>query len=213
MTSPTPESDRQTSPVASGVSIRGGKGRAESASGFTAKAGTKTRLQSSAAAGAFRTADRADLWQRLQSNVYDPSSPVGETRQKVMAGILVLSFAVFIAVAWNKLNSTHGPADLGGADETAAASLSKDSVIRWQEPGPYPKTLRDPMVLGTSGFAGEGPGLPLRGIIYSEQRCSAIIGSRIVHQGDKIQNATVVRINKDSVEFELNGKTWTQKIR
>jgi len=212
MTSPAPESDRQNSPVASGVSIRGGKGRAESASGFMAKAGTNACFPSSAA-GAFRTADRADLWQRLQSNVYDPSSPVGETRQKIMAGILVLLFAVFIAVAWNKLNSAHSPADLGGTDETAAVSLSKDSVIRWQEPGPYPKTLRDPMVLGTSGFAGEGPGLPLRGIIYSEQRCSAIIGSRIVHQGDKIQNATVVRINKDSVEFELNGKTWTQKIR
>jgi type II secretory pathway component PulC len=46
----------------------------------------------------------------------------------------------------------------------------------------------------------------VKGILYSDDKPSAIIDTQIVHEGDKIYGATVVKINKDSVEFEIEGK-------
>jgi hypothetical protein len=201
--SPRPGLDKRLSPAIDGVAVREGSGQIRRAS------------SPPYAAPAAKTADRLDLWQRLQRNVYDPGSPVGQTRQKLMAVLLVALFGVFVAVAYHKLGASRDrAAPDGGADEVSTVDASRFDRIRWQRPKPYPEALRDPMVFGASGFAGgEGPGLPLKGIIYSPGQCSAIVGSKIVHPGDKIGSATVVSINKNSVEFEANGKTWTQKVR
>lgn len=50
-------------------------------------------------------------------------------------------------------------------------------------------------------------------ILYSEENPSAVIDNRIVHQGDIIKDITVVRINKNNVEFEKDGTVWTQRVR
>jgi hypothetical protein len=39
------------------------------------------------------------------------------------------------------------------------------------------------------------------------------VGIEIVHVGSKVAGATVTKINKDDVEFEINGKKWTQKVQ
>ena len=49
--------------------------------------------------------------------------------------------------------------------------------------------------------------------MYSEDNPTAVVGKKIVHVGEKVSGATVVGIDKDSVEFEMNGKEWTQKVR
>jgi len=49
------------------------------------------------------------------------------------------------------------------------------------------------------------------GILYSD-RSAAIIGSDIVHQGDKLGSVRINRIQPSHVEFEKNGQTWTQKV-
>ena len=54
--------------------------------------------------------------------------------------------------------------------------------------------------------------ISVRGIVYSEDNPSAVVSNEIVHEGDEIAGATVVKIHKDRVEFEMNGKTWTQKV-
>ena len=94
-----------------------------------------------------------------------------------------------------------------------AVAASKDE-IDWQIPEPYPTTLRDPMQFGrvTAAQAATG-GLIVKGIVYSQDSPSAVIGTQIVREGDKVLGATIVKINKDSVEFEMNGKTWTQKVQ
>ena len=66
-----------------------------------------------------------------------------------------------------------------------------------------------PAVVGTSGPVK----LKVRGIACSEELSSAVIVTTIVHEGDRVLGATVVRITKDSVEFEMNGQTWTQKVQ
>ena len=55
-------------------------------------------------------------------------------------------------------------------------------------------------------------GLVVRGILFSRDNPSAVVGTEVVHEGDKVLGATIVRINKDSVEFEKNGERWSQRV-
>jgi len=50
------------------------------------------------------------------------------------------------------------------------------------------------------------------GIIRSEDRSSAVVGIKIVREGDIIDGVTVVKIHSDKVEFEKDGQRWTQGI-
>lgn len=50
------------------------------------------------------------------------------------------------------------------------------------------------------------------GIIFSENKSSATVGDLIVHDGNTIHGVKVVKIYKDRIEFEKNGKSWTQQI-
>jgi hypothetical protein len=51
------------------------------------------------------------------------------------------------------------------------------------------------------------------GIVYGEGKQTALIDKEIVHPGDAIHGVKVVRIRRDSVEFEKKGKVWKQKVR
>jgi hypothetical protein len=51
----------------------------------------------------------------------------------------------------------------------------------------------------------------LTGILYSEDNPTAIIGGKIVKEGDIINGMKVVKIHRDRVEFEKDGKKWTQR--
>ncbi len=53
----------------------------------------------------------------------------------------------------------------------------------------------------------------VRDIVYSKDKPSAVIGSKIVYVGDKINDITIVKINRDSIEFERNGDRWEQNVR
>jgi hypothetical protein len=53
----------------------------------------------------------------------------------------------------------------------------------------------------------------VRAIVYSDDRPSALIGTKIVYVGDKVNDATIVKINRDSIEFENDESRWVQKVR
>jgi len=57
-------------------------------------------------------------------------------------------------------------------------------------------------------------GIPKNGVIigitYNENKSFAIIGTKIVGEGDTIDGVKIVKINKETVEFEKDGKRWTQ---
>ena len=46
------------------------------------------------------------------------------------------------------------------------------------------------------------------GILYIPEDSSAVIDSQIVHEGDTIYGATIVKIEKLQVEFERDGISW-----
>lgn len=54
--------------------------------------------------------------------------------------------------------------------------------------------------------------LTVKGILFSADNPSAVIGTEIAHVGDIIAGATIVKVNRRSVEFEKDGETWTQSV-
>ncbi len=53
----------------------------------------------------------------------------------------------------------------------------------------------------------------ITGIVYAEEKPSAIIDGQIVHEGETIHNVTVAKIHRDKIEFQKNDKRWKQKVR
>jgi len=53
----------------------------------------------------------------------------------------------------------------------------------------------------------------ITGVIYTEEKPSAIIDGEIVHEGDTIHGVKVVKIHRDKVQFEKKKKRWTQQTR
>ena len=98
--------------------------------------------------------------------------------------------------------------------ETANITNTSENKIDWEIPQQYPTTLRDPMKAGTSAASSSRTGeLVVRGIVYSQDNPSAVIGTQVIFEGEEIFGATITKINTDSVEFEKDGETWTQKIQ
>jgi hypothetical protein len=153
--------------------------------------------------------------QRIKDKLFAPKEGVSPTRQKAMVVLVPVLFIGMVLALVKVLGSgpskTTGPKIFKPSNPIAAAT----STIDWQIPPAYPTTLRDPMqfVSAPTVNQDEPGGLIVKGIVYSEDSSFAIIGTEIVHEGGTVSGATVVKINQDSVEFEMNGKRWTQKVQ
>ncbi len=151
-------------------------------------------------------------WQQIKSKLLTPKAGVGAHRQKAMVILVPVLFIIMIFVFTRVLSTpSRVTAQPGGFGPTGAVASPKD--IDWQIPEPYPTTLRDPMQIGSTGTtAVQTSELVVKGIVYSEDNASAVIGNKIVHEGEEVMGATVVKINSDSVVFKMNDKEWTQKV-
>ncbi len=131
----------------------------------------------------------------------------------------------------------------GRTEERKRAMEEAHTLITWQIPDLYPAKLRDPMLEGQANIYVEGePLLPgqdddiqrqgadgkiytkeeaydmgldiiIDGILYSEINRSVVIDNKILHEGDEIRKATIIKINKDNVEFERDGNKFTRPQR
>ncbi len=52
----------------------------------------------------------------------------------------------------------------------------------------------------------------ITGIIYAEEKSSATINGKVVHEAETIDGVKVVKIYRDKVEFEENKNRWTQRV-
>ena len=52
----------------------------------------------------------------------------------------------------------------------------------------------------------------ISGIVYSKDRPSAIINGKLIHEGDTIAGAKIIKINRKHVVFEINGKEVTSWV-
>lgn len=49
-------------------------------------------------------------------------------------------------------------------------------------------------------------------IVFGDENPSAIVSNRVVREGDTIEGFKVVKIHKNKVEFEKNGKSFTKQV-
>jgi hypothetical protein len=157
--------------------------------------------------------------QRIKDRLFAPQAGVNPVRQKAMVVLVPVMFIGMVLAFYKMLGGgpgeTTGPKVITPSNTIAAAS----STIDWKIPDLYPTTLRDPMqfkkavVTPTDNNPDKTDEIAVKGILYDEENPSVIIGIEILHEGDKVSGATIVKINEDSVEFEMNGKEWTQKVQ
>ena len=155
--------------------------------------------------------------EQIKAKLFTPKPGVSSTRQKAMVILVPVLFLIMI-FAFTRVLSSPSPKTTGAQSFGPSKAIAgSNNEIDWQIPEPYPTTLRDPMQFGSVTSYGQtqaGTGkLIVKGIVYSKNNPSAVIGNQIVHEGEKVLGATVVKINKDSVELEMDGKRWTQKVQ
>ena len=177
-----------------------------------------------ASAGHAAKAAGSGLWQRIKDKLLTSKPGASGTRQKVMLVLVpVLIVAFIFVVSPLLLPPKKVPKTTQAKPPTTVAGASTE--IKWEIPPPYPETLHDPMqsvapatvpVTTEPEIKEVEPVKPqnpvVKGILYSADNPAAIIGTQIVHAGDKISGATVIKINKGSVEFEVDGKKWEQNV-
>jgi hypothetical protein len=166
---------------------------------------------------AIKVAGRQIPWRRtleqIKNKLFATKPGVITTKQKMMVILAPVLFVVLIFVFIRAFSTPSrkitGPGTSGPVKDAAGS----DSKVDWQVPNPYPTTLRDPMQF-SSATSQTGTGeLIVKGIIYSKDKPSAVIGDQIVHQGDKILDVVITKINENSVEFEANSKKWIQNVQ
>jgi len=166
------------------------------------------------------TVTSQNFWQRITDKLFTPKPGVSPTKQKVMVVMVPILFIALIFVFRQVFGTTARKTE--GAvenDVPSVVAVDSKSEVDWEIPTPYPTTLRDPERLGSVTFsqseigAGKMIKLTVKGILYTEDNPSAVVGGQIVHEGEKIRGATIVKISKDRVEFEIDGQRWSQKVR
>jgi hypothetical protein len=65
---------------------------------------------------------------------------------------------------------------------------------------------------GTTPPKGASPKGLVRGIVYSADSGSALVDDTIVRAGCTIDGVKVVRVHAGGVDFEKDGRRWTQKV-
>ncbi len=142
-----------------------------------------------------------------------------QKKMTIVVGVLSLVFAV---VLFTTLGGT-GQSKAKAADDTATDQATQNQAnqqdqVRWQPPQPLPAEMRNPMIPGPSRPVQgqntvEPSQLTVRGIVFSKNNPSAIIDGQILKQGQELYGITIVNITKDAVEFEKDGKRWTQQVQ
>lgn len=168
------------------------------------------------------------LWQQIKDKLFKPKPGVSPTRQKAMV-IIVPILAIITVFAFRQVLS-KAPRKTKGAgtdDAPVVANADAGHEIDWKIPEPITIISRDPIKLPdesdtqnteqgrpdeTIGKVATGT-IIVRDIVYSKDKPSAVIGSKIVYVGDVINDATITKIDRDSIEFEKNGERWEQKVR
>lgn len=163
------------------------------------------------------------FWTRITSKLSVDKAGVSPARQKATVIAVLILFIILVFVLIRTFGTGAFPQS---SDELATIELAKtpavvksDIRIDWQVPPLYPKDLRDP-----TEFDSVAPGqadiaklstaeLIVTGITYSKDEQYAIVGTQIVRDGDMVSGATVVRISEDRVEFEMDGKRWSQTVQ
>jgi hypothetical protein len=156
----------------------------------------------------------------MMEKLMTPPEGVSRTKHMTMLVLIPTLFMVVVLVFGRLLLKSSAKSKAAKDDDTKISSVASKSQIQWQQPAAYPAGLRDPMKMGSrhtvSTVVDTQPTMDsvivVRGIAWSEDRPAVVIGTEIYYQGQTVRDAKIIKINTDSVEFEKDGKNWTQKV-
>jgi len=155
----------------------------------------------------------SSLWQQINTRISPAEQDISPTRQKTTLALMVLLLGVFIYVFAPLLKRPETASIAPAKPLHSAAVAESDIKIEWEIPRKYPKTLRDPMNISSKKAAdSDFENLNIKGIVYSQDNPSVIIGKQILHKNEEIYGVTILDIKKNSVTFNNKDKTWTQKV-
>ncbi len=153
------------------------------------------------------------FWQMVKLKLLTP--PEGVSPAKHMTILISMPMLLLVVVfVFGRLLLNSGVKGNKAQDDDTEFAVAPRAEIQWQRPEVYPVGLRDPMKRGSTQVSTtvEATDVLVRGIVWSDDNPAAIIGTEIVYQGQTVHDVTVVKITRDSVEFERDGKKWTQKV-
>ena len=144
-----------------------------------------------------------------------------DTRQKAMLLLIPVLAIVLWRLVREPLQGVPAQASEAVDGKITVPQVGEEIEIDWELPPVYQPAGRDPMQLVPAAVTVEEPtptwtrervNLVLQGILYSEDRPMAMIGTNLVREGEQIAGVTVVKITRDSVAFEMDGQRWTQTV-
>lgn len=91
-------------------------------------------------------------------------------------------------------------------DAPAATEAQSEEPERYDSGGLEEAASSQPSADEPSG------GAFVSSIAYSEKGSLAFINGQMVFEGAVVDGVTVLKIHQDTVEFEANGRRWTQKV-
>lgn len=148
------------------------------------------------------------------------SSNPRQKKTAIFAGVLVVMFAVVLFISLGGVGSSSKTSKKETAAKETSVSDSKGTkTAAWKKPEPLGEKMRDPMkpaklsVEAADAAAAPSGELLVKGIVFSQNKPSALINNEIVGVGEVLNGISIVRIDKSEVEFECNGKRWTQPVQ
>ncbi|MHC4195722.1 MAG: hypothetical protein ACYSQZ_07240, partial [Planctomycetota bacterium] len=172
----------------------------------------------------------------IKKGKYKLSAPipgVSDSKRKTQLALVPVLFIILVLISVYGTGTTTQIADKNPQAEVKTKEISPDNSavkIDWQIPAPYSARLVDPMVpdrpkniggikvteehITEEGAAYDSEGtiqesIVINSILHSALESSIVIGDDILYEGDTISGVTIIKINKDNVLFEKEGKQFT----
>ncbi|MFH1719728.1 MAG: hypothetical protein ABIF19_20440 [Planctomycetota bacterium] len=153
---------------------------------------------------------------RRKDKLFAARAGVSTGRQKasiVMVAVLLVALVLLLARPYYNSRSNPAVANTTG-QASVGVSKAANIEIGWRDPPAYPSYLRDPMDLESKGrIVVKTQEIVVRGIVYSDDKPAAIIDERLFAVGETVRGATILKIERNSVTFDKDGKTWTQEVQ
>ena len=162
------------------------------------------------------------LEQKYRTRASRPGRKNAKEKAKIVVALLLTALLIW-QLARTLLPSSETVETAHFQPAKTRGTTGATASIAWPIPPLYPPDIRDPMEWTREPATREKPnitdsqatsptGLIVRGIVYSDDKPQAIIGTELVQQGDEVQGATVLSITRTTVEFERDGEKWIQEV-
>jgi len=159
------------------------------------------------------------LSQQVQKKLFGNSgADPHQKKMAILAGGLAVVFGAVLFLSLGGVGGGRVSPD-GSDSQTDQTRETVSSGPAWTMPQALAATMRDPMKPAVAvKIRAEEPtassrAFVVKGIVFGRTHSSALIDNEIVREGQEFNGIKVVRINQTEVEFEADGRRWTQPVR